>query len=66
MIFGNMGGMFLPGFLKELTGTYCASLLMSFVATTVTFACFVVMLIAHPIGAPPSPKPPKAKGADMI
>ena len=53
MIFGNMGGMFLPGYLKEFTGTYCASLLMSLVATLLTFLCFVAMYFAHPIGEPP-------------
>ena len=50
--------MFLPGYLKEVAGTYCASLLMSLCATTVTFGCFVVMYIAHPIGAA---APPPAK-----
>lgn len=50
VIFGNMGGMFLPGYLKDVAGTYCASLLMSLCATTLTFACFVVMYFVHPIG----------------
>jgi hypothetical protein len=45
--------MFLPGYLKEATGTYCSSLLMSLVATTVTFLCFVTMYFAHPIGEAP-------------
>ena len=50
VIFGNMGGMFLPGYLKETTGTYCASLLMSLCATTLTFFSFVIMYMVHPIG----------------
>ena len=57
------GGMFLPGYLKEVAGTYTASLLMSLVATTLTFFCFVVMYVEHPIGAPP---PPKKKSTDLV
>ena len=48
--------MFLPGLLKELTGTYCASLLMSFGATSLSFLCFIVMYYVHPIGEPPTQK----------
>jgi len=57
VIGGNMGGMFLPGFLYDATGTYAASLLMSFFATAVTFACFVFMYFNHPIGQPPPLRP---------
>ena len=67
VIAGNMGGMFLPGYLKESTGTYCASLLMSLVATTVTFVCFVIMYIAHPIGEPPkATSPGKESKKDLV
>ena len=49
VIFGNMGGMFLPGYLKEAYGTYTAPLLMSLVATSITFSCFALMYLVHPI-----------------
>jgi len=52
VIVGNMGGMFLPGYLHDVTGSYCASLLMSLVASSITFACFVFMFFAHPLGKP--------------
>ena len=52
VIGGNMGGMFLPGFLFEMYGTYTASLLMSFCASGVTMLCFGFMYFAHPLGEP--------------
>ena len=53
VIVGNMGGMFLPGLMHDVYGTYCASLLMSFGATLVTMCCFVTMFFQHPFGTTP-------------
>ena len=68
VIAGNMGGMFLPGALQQATGTYCASLLMSFAATIVTFLCFVTMFFAHPIPfrQPPKVEAKKTGGAELV
>ena len=57
MIVGEMGGMALPGMLYDAYGTYCASLLVSFAASAVTVATFLVMHCQHPLVAPRAPVP---------
>ena len=56
VIVGCMGGMFLPGFIHDLTGSYLPFLMFSFATTSLNFACWVFLYFAHPIGeAPPRP-----------
>jgi len=50
VIVGCMGGMFIPGFLHDLTGSYKPFLALSMCTTTINFACFVFLFFAHPIG----------------
>ena len=45
-----MGGMFLPGFIKDVTGSYKPFLCFSLVTTSINFACWVFLFFAHPIG----------------
>jgi cyanate permease len=52
VIVGCMGGMFVPGFLHDLTGSYKPFLVLSFATTSLNFACFVFLYFAHPIGEP--------------
>lgn len=52
-----MGGMFLPGFLFDLTGSYKPFLTLSLTTTSLTFSCFVFLFFAHPIGVPTEYKP---------
>ena len=44
-----MGGMWAPGTLHAIYGTYVASLLMSLTATTLALLCFATMHVHHPL-----------------
>ena len=52
VIVGCMGGMFFPGFIFDLTGSYKPFLALTLVTTTLNFACFLFLYVVHPIGEP--------------
>lgn len=61
---GSMGGMYFPGVLKGVYGTYCASLLLSFAASAVAFVCFVCLALMHPMGGAHRVAPPSVIGGE--